>query len=172
MGSPSVNNGVYDSNWYRTITASILYARERANTNGKVCSSGSDCNDSVTRTSTWTGRVALIYQSDYVYATGGGSNTNRQSCLNTPIYNWRTNQLNLPDCNNNNWLKSYWERTLTPLATSSEAIYVLTITEYGALNNLSAAGAIDVSPVVFLKSNTIITNGSGTQSDPYVVALP
>ena len=40
------------------------------------------------RPTTWTGKIALMYPSDYGYATAGGTTTNRASCLAKELYNW------------------------------------------------------------------------------------
>ena len=40
------------------------------------------------RSTSWTGKVGLMYPSDYGYATSGGTTTNRASCLAKEIYNW------------------------------------------------------------------------------------
>ena len=44
------------------------YNAERGNKTGKICTSGVECNDSVTRTTDWKGLVGLIYPSDYGYS--------------------------------------------------------------------------------------------------------
>ena len=172
LGSPSNNNGTYDSNWSNTtsgVTASTSYTRERANTNGKVCSSGTNCNDTVDRTSTWPGKVALFYPSDYLYATSGGTTNNRQSCLNTPMYHW----YNVSDCFNNDWLfdSNYYQWTLSPYADSSYVDSVFSVRNDGEVDDNGADEASEVRPVVFLKSNVLITGGSGTQVDPYRLSM-
>ena len=68
--------------------ASKFYTEERGTRNGKICSSGTYCNDKVERATTWTGKVGLMYPSDYGYATSGGSTTDRATCLNTVLYSW------------------------------------------------------------------------------------
>lgn len=42
-----------------------FYSWERSDNTGKTCSSGTYCNDTVERTTVFTGKVALIYPSDY-----------------------------------------------------------------------------------------------------------
>ena len=167
LGSPSNNNGVHDTNYSSGTPAPVTYVRERANTNGKVCTGGSYCTDTVTRTSTWTGKVALIYPSDYLYATAGGTTTSRSTCLEQPMYNLDQ------DCKDNNWLKprnSEW--TLTPHANAnlSVANYVYYIS-FSSVYITSTCSNNNVVPVVFLKSSTNIIKGDGSQSNPYVVSL-
>ena len=66
------------------------------------------------RSTSWTGKVGLIYPSDYGYATSGGATTNRASCLAKELYNWKDSSVS--DCSNNDWMynssNSQW--TITP----------------------------------------------------------
>ena len=176
LGSPSNNNGTYDSNWADSstgVTAATSYVRERANTNGKTCSSGDNCNDTVTRTSTWIGKVGLFYPSDYLYATAGGSTTSRSTCLGKPMYRWSDSSIVGEDCKNNDWLKlsSGWEWTLSPLAYSSHSYRVFYVLSDGYVGNGTANVTGGVAPVVFLKSSVKITGGEGTQDEPYTLSM-
>ncbi len=40
------------------------------------------------RGTSWTGKVGLMYLSDYGYATSGGATTNRASCLAKELTKW------------------------------------------------------------------------------------
>ena len=172
LGSPNNDNGTYVNYSTDVFTTPYVYTHERADTNGKVCSSGDYCNDSVIRTSTWTGKVGLIYSSDYGYATSGGNTTNRETCLGLGLYNGGGNS-SYANCKNNDWLKptTGFTWTLSPIAYSSQAINVFTVDSYGHVGGLiiGACHAHAVSPVVFLKSTTKITGGTGTSSDPYTL---
>ena len=118
---------------------------------------------------TWTGKVAVMYPSDFGYATAGGSNMSRTQCYSLGI-NWDKNGESA-DCVYNNWL---WN--------SSHETWTLTqaINDYGVINNVfyipngsmsytNATYARNVKPVVYLKSTVQITGGSGTESDPYTL---
>ena len=63
---------------------------------------------------TWTGKVGLMYPSDYGYATAGGATTNRAACLAKELYNWDGSGVS--DCKNNDYLykSSYYQWTLAP----------------------------------------------------------
>ena len=166
LGSPTNNNGVFDTNWNdRTsgIKASSSYARERANTSGKLCSSGTYCTDSITRVNTWTGKVALAYPSDYLYATSGGNTTQRSTCLNTTMRYWLSDA---PECSSNDWL-GYVYVMLPPAAYSTMAHLVFRVDQ--SVYDSNSSLPYDVSPVVFLKSSVKITGGTGTQADPYTL---
>ncbi len=168
LGSPSNNNGASDSSWTTNIIPNTSYTRERANTNGKVCTSGTSCNDTVNRTSTWTGKVGLIYPSDYGYATTGGTTANRETCLTTSMYNWDDSAAS--DCKNNDWLlHSPYQWTLSPLANSSRAYFVFSVYSDGDVSFSGAYYTCVVFPVVFLKSDITITGGNGSSASPYTI---
>ena len=168
LGSPTINNGEYDSNVESNLQPSSLYVREKSNTNGKLCSSGSYCNDNVVRTSTWTGKIALMYPSDYGYATSGGSTTSRNTCLNTTLNMWSS--ASVSDCKNNNWLlTSSGQWTLSPAANEDYADYAFFIEDSGCLNEERVANARGVRPVLYLKASVSITSGDGTEANPYLL---
>ena len=145
LGGSSTNNDV---------TAQMFYERER----GTTVYSG--------RPTEWTGSIALMYPSDYGFATSGGSTTNRSSCLAKELYNWDS----VEDCYTNSWLydssKRQW--TLTPNASSSTDVFrVFSGGHVGG--TLNASWADDSRPVVYLNSNVMYISGSGTSSDPYIL---
>ena len=169
LGSPSNNAGSFDSSW-ASVTSSTAYIRERSNYTGKVCTSGTQCNDTVTRTSSWTGKVGLFYPSDYLYATSGGNATNRQTCLGLGMYTDWSNS-SYANCKDNDWLKpasgSTW--TLSPGASSSANYSVNRVDSSGYVSGNGAVFANGVSPVIFLKSTISITGGEGTSTNPYTL---
>ena len=145
-----------------------LYVYERSDNTGKICSSGTMCNDTVERTTTWTGKVGLMYPSDYGYATSGGSTTDRATCLNTVLYNW--NGSSVSDCKNNDWLlKNSWQWTIFPGATSSYASGAAFVASDGNINGVVACYYGGVRPVVYLTSNVKIASGTGSQDDPFIL---
>ena len=136
------------------IIASAYYTAER----GTTVYSG--------RPTTWTGKIGLMYPSDYGYATSGGSTTDRTSCLATMLYYGGWNKSS--DCYNNDYLykSDYLQWTLTP---DSSAVHVAFGVGAGGYVNsyvTNAPGA--VRPATFLKSNISITDvGIGTAESPY-----
>ena len=121
------------------------------------------------RPTEWTGKIGLMYPSDYGYATSGGSTTNRETCLNTAIFNW--NSSSVSECPNNDWLynSSNAQWTLTPYASYSyTAFYVISRGNVGSGNTHHPHG---VSPALYLNSNVKISGGSGTESNPFVLSL-
>ena len=152
-GTNSLNSFHFNSNGL----ASNFYNYERSNDNGKICSSSDTCNDTVLRTTTWTGKIGLMYISDYGYAV------NNSTCSNTPMYEWWNNS----NCSSNNWLSSTDEWTLSISASSDYAYRVF----YAGHNIGTSAASLsyDVRPTLYLKTNTLIISGTGTKDDPYIL---
>ncbi len=149
---------------------SKFYTEERGTRNGKICSSSSKCNDTVSRTTTWTGKVGLMYPSDYGYATSGGSTTDRATCLNTVLYSWRNSSVS--DCKNNDWLFnsiiSQW--TLSPYVASVSAYFVFRVYDEGYVTEgYSVSSGLGVRPTVYLKSNVGVQSGDGSSNNPFIL---
>ena len=144
---------------------SHIYSYERSSNTGKICTSGKHCNDTVTRTTTWNGKIGLMYPSDYGYATSGGSTSNRTSCLNKELYSWDGDDSSYSDCTNNDWLYNSgdWQWTLSPRADSSFAFNVFYVGDIYA-NNIGL-----VRPSVYLISKTSILGGEGSETNPYIL---
>ena len=131
----------------RDVTADTFYTVERGNT----VPSGNP--------TTWTGKVALMYPSDYGYAVLASS------CARTT---------NLDDygstaCAGNNWLKgSYTQWTLTNVSGGIGIIfYVKTAGDlyyYGVTKYSNG-----VRPSIYLKSNIAVMGGDGSIDTPYII---
>ena len=118
------------------------------------------------RPTTWQGKIALMYPSDYGYATSGGSTTNREACLAKELYNWDSSSYS--DCKNNDWLfNSTIQWTLTP--NSSRSGYVFYVRNSGYVHRNSAILSNGVRPSVYLTSNVGISGGDGTMNNPYIL---
>ena len=149
-----------------------VYSYERGSGHGKTaCSSGATCDDDVTRTTTWTGKVGLFYFTDYVYGTAGGDTTARSECLatNAKMYAWGMTQYS--DCKQNDWLfdgaQHQW--FMSPYAQDGYGGYLLYVYINGFVHWNSASSSFAVRPVVYLKSNVSITGGTGSQTNPYTL---
>ena len=145
-----------ESSTINTVTASMFYKRERSTS----VYSG--------HATEWTGKIGLMYPSDYGYATSGGSTTNRETCLNTVLYNW--NNSSVSDCKDNDWLydSSNNQWTLTPYASDFRAAF--SVSSYGFLNSYYTYNTIGVFPALYLNTNVKISGGSGTESNPFVLS--
>ena len=148
-----IGNAKYYLGGYKTanISKDVMYNYER-----KI--SGSDYYYGTHPTS-WTGKIALMYASDYGYAASDECTQNLSGYDNTT-------------CKNNNWLynKSIDQWALPQYANgSSYAFYV----DSGGFvfNGLVYDVQFGVRPVLYLTSSVQITGGSGTSSDPYTLGL-
>ncbi|HIS86607.1 MAG TPA: hypothetical protein IAB49_00515 [Candidatus Caccenecus avistercoris] len=122
------------------------------------------------RPTTWQGKIALMYPSDYGYATSGGATTNRDACLAQALYNW--NSSSFSDCKNNDWLfdSSTNQWTLTPNSSNSNYVFFVTSAGYVA-STYYANYSRGVRPSVYLTSNVSISGGDGTINNPYILKV-
>ena len=159
VGAPNYST-LYDSTT-KTLDTVEFYKAERGNETGKICNGGSYCNDTVERTTTWPGYIALPYATDYAYASS-------ENDCNTKIYQSSTYK-----CKNNNWMfkPNTWYRTLSPSAYSANSRNVWIVGGVGIVGDGDVAHGGAVFPAIYLKSNVIIESGNGTSSDPYVLKL-
>ena len=145
------------SSTYNDVTASMFYERERGTTvyNG--------------RPTTWTGKVGLMYPSDYGYATSGGTTKDRASCLTKELYNW--NSSDFSDCKGNDYLynSSLYQWTLA--SDSAFAYYVFDVRTVGYVRSISAYAAFAVRPTLFLKSNIKVKSGTGEKNNPFILSV-
>ena len=116
------------------------------------------------RPTEWTGRIGLMYSSDYGYAVGGSSRT---TCLGANLSNYKTN-----NCNTNDWLyKSNTDQWLLVPYTSISS-FVFNVTSSGYVNNSIAYITNAVLPVLYLASNVEIIGGDGTQENAFELKNP
>ena len=169
LGNAVWNTGANDGVTY-TYKTSKFYELERSTNTGKICTSGDYCNDTVERTTTWTGKIGLMYPSDYGYATSGGSGADRATCLNKLLYEW-DNPGSVRDCKNNDWLfKSGYQWTLTPLANSSRAYAVFPVLPSGDVFNIHARYGFFVNPVGYLLPSVGVQGGDGSSGNPFILS--
>ena len=146
-----------DTNNYQNAITSTWYTYER----------GTEVYEG--RPTEWTGKIGLMYPSDYGYATSGGSITNRETCLNTALYNWK----DYDDCFNHDWLhgrsnEEQW--TLTSGSSRSDTVFRVNF-RGGMVYNNASIQYIAVTPALYLNSNVKITSGEGTESNPFNLSL-
>lgn len=108
--------------------------------------------------------VGLMYPSDYVYTYANGVNS---SCFN-----------NAYTCSNANssWLfNSTHEWTISPGSSYNHAINITNagIVTHTTGNSNGVSGTTrSARPVVYLRANVEITEGTGTSTDPYQIVVP
>ena len=152
--------GVSDSN-SNTAIASEWYNYER----GTEVYSGNP--------TTWSGKVALIYPSDYGYATSGDATTNREICLATELNNWVA--FDVRGCLDNDWLfnNSNDQWLLTPFLNDID-VYSLSSAGYVVYNRAyyyeDPYMKRMVRPSVYLKSSVSVIGGTGSSSDPFILS--
>ena len=102
----------------------------------------------------WTGKIGLMYLSDIGYAAGNKCVTSTD--IITYYYN---------GCNEKDWLWKDGEFLMSPIPGSKYNVFWYYKGNYG--QNSSATEY--VRPTFYLKSTTVITSGTGTLSDPYLL---
>ena len=110
------------------------------------------------RPTEWTGKVGLMYPSDYGYAvlaSSCGRTTNLGDYDSTA-------------CAGNNWLKSdSYQWTLTPSSSSSSRVFF--VITGGNFSGTDAFGGYGARPSIYLKSNIVVLGGDGSRDFPYII---
>ena len=117
------------------------------------------------RPTKWTGKIGLMYPSDYGYATSGGTTKDRSACLAKELYNWDSSEFS--DCKGNDYLFDANNVQWTLAHSSAYADDVFYVGRVGHVSSDIAYYAYAVRPVLFLKSNIQVDKGTGAKSDPY-----
>ena len=155
IGNAVWNLGGSDSYY---ITTSMFYEKERRQ---EVYSN---------RPTTWTGKIALIYPSDYGFATSGGNSTDRATCLSYNLGDNLDGWYNYSDCYANDWLFTEdFQWTLTPHSNNSAVVFHVYFSGYISFS--TSDYGISVFPALYLSSNVKITGGNGSESNPFTLSL-
>ncbi len=122
------------------------------------------------RPTEWTGKVGLIYASDYGYAsTLAECHENLRAGV---TYDKSTDKWDYTNgkCKTDNWLfKNSWYWTLSPYSGTSRNVFY--VGGGGAVYRYSAYNSYGVWPAVFLKSNILIASGNGEKNSPYKLSI-
>ena len=112
------------------------------------------------RPTDWTGKVGLIYASDYGYAsTNSECRENLRAGVTYDTANGSWDYTN-GKCKTDNWLAKhsyYW--TLSPYSGYSNGVFY--VRGDGAVHDYGACDSYGVFPAVFLKSDVVIAGGTG-----------
>ena len=146
-----------ESSTYNDVTPSMFYERER----GTTVYSG--------RPTTWTGKIGLMYPSDYGYATSGGTTKDRVACLGKELVNWDLSDFS--DCKGNDYLLNTNNLQWTLAPYSSHASNVFFVSTDGITGIAPVDVDFAVRPALFLKSNIQVDKGTGTSNDPYQLKI-
>ena len=143
------------------IFSNEMYEKERGTT------TVSNSSDGITRATTWTGKIALPYPSDYGYAT------DLSKCSQT-LFNYNSGTDSYA-CRSNDWMYSIITNSgindgwlLTPY--SGYAYMAFGVDSTGDVNGYGVYTAFMVAPVLYLGSDQDIVSGDGSQSNPYQLA--
>ena len=109
------------------------------------------------RETSWNGKIALMYLSDYGYAADLSKCTdNMHAYSNCVAYNWLVSGI------------SEW--TLMPKSSSMAKLYRITAGGIVAYD-FSAYNALAVRPVLYIYSTSRIMGGNGSQNNPYQLSI-
>ena len=150
-----IDNVKYYLGGYTTadIMKDVMYQYER-----KI--SGSDYYYG-TNPNSWVGEIAVMYASDYGYASS-------EECVKTLF--------NSQSCGGNNWLSNNTNSWLLPQSTNSNSgVFHMKgtyITHYNGSDNYNSNQPLMVFPTLYLKPSVKIIMGNGTSTDPYVLGMP
>ena len=134
------------------ISKDMMYQYER-----KI--SGSNTYYYGTNPNSWTGKIGLMYISDYGYAASDTCTSNLSS------YNDET-------CTSNNWLYNIKKNEWLLPQRSNYSGDVFNIDADGLVGFISASNNnYAVRPTLYLKYNVQISSGDGTSSNPYKFTL-
>ena len=140
--------------WYlgghstQSATAEAFYGYER----GTTVSSG--------RPTETTGYIGLMYPSDYGYSVLSSS------CARTT----NLGSYNNATCAGQSWMYGQgYEWTITPNSSSSSVVFSVNFSGY--LSNFNANNGYAARPVLYLDSSVYVIDGTGTQSDPYIIGM-
>ena len=148
------------------IFSNEMYEKERGTT------TVSNSSDGITRATTWTGKIALPYPSDYGFAT------DLSKCSQT-LFNYDSSTDSYA-CRSNDWMYSIITNSgrkygwlLTPDSGNAYYAFHVNLASYVNYYNYFSYYVYDasgVAPVLYLGSDQDIVAGDGLQSNPYQLA--
>ena len=137
-----------------SISALNSYNQERSTT---LISTPSD---NIPRKNTWDGKIALMYPSDYGYASTDTSCRGKLSEFDSNYNGY---------CKNNNWLfknAAYWTLSSSNPSSGYQNL-VIAVGDDGRVGIYVECYSHGVFPAVFLKSDILIASGTGEGGSPY-----
>ena len=149
----------YSGQYPYNLFTKVEYENERGNLpyqNGKA--------------TTWVGKIALMYPSDYGYAS---TDKDCRYDLRSGIVYDGSSKLDYSNtkCKNNNWLSdngSLWYTTLTAVFADPLSVFI-TYGDNGVITVDSIQYPKATKPTLYLSPNVKIISGTGTSTDPYIL---
>ena len=112
-----------------------------------------------TNPNSWTGKLGLMYASDYGYATTDACTQLLSSYNNTT-------------CTSNNWLYNIKVNEWILSQAASGNSYAFYVYYGGGVSNTTvSSNQMAVRPTLYLKSEVQITEGDGTSTNPYKLSI-
>ena len=139
LGGSSTYEGLYANNYYTFERGTTVYSGHSTE---------------------WTGKIALMYPSDYMYA-GDLSKCSKDG------YYWNTDQTN---CRDTSWLRntSNYQWTLSPDSSDSSGVFL--VGDSGLVGRYIVPLSSASRPVLYLSSTVEITGGDGTSENPFTLS--
>ena len=129
-------------------TASVTYTAERS---GNVMEGNQ---------ATWIGKIGMMYPSDYGYAADSDAWS-----IGTGQYGYKAYPATLSNWMNDNPRGYEW--TISPSSTYTTCAVFVNFT--GRVSNDNVINNNAVAPVLYLKSSSVITGGTGDEATPYTL---
>ena len=116
----------------------------------------------------WKGKIALIYPSDFGYATSGGTEMSRETCLSRELINWSGEYGK--NCGANDWLKPLGRLSWTLSSYTVLGNTGFYIGNTGFSKDWFLTSAFEIYPSLYLASNVKIISGTGSSADAFEIA--
>ena len=149
LGGYSTYSGLYADDYYTFERGTTVYD---CSTDDGACP----------RATTWTGKIGIIYPSDYAYAT------DLSLCTKDGLYYDED-----ANCTDNDWLlyNSNDQWTISPDSSGASIAFIVHSAGYVIYYACDVYGAGAVRPVQYLRSEVAIVGGEGTSTNPYQISL-
>ncbi len=138
------------SSIYRKKIADAIWYVNGYNTGSATPTTWHDAESAGT---TWTGKIGIMYVSDYGFAA-------------SPSY-WTTNMSSYSSARDNNWMfMGLNEWTISRNSSITHYVYYVNTNGYVYDNGIVFMGSFAVRPCFYLTSDVTYAGGTGTESDP------
>ncbi len=148
------------------LNAEMIYTNERRDVIAVLNPGDNLSNDNYDRQTTWTGKVALIYASDYVYSTSGDDNMSREECLANTYWYYKAS------CYGNAWMEPlHHDWTISASVSNGRNIYVTTTFRGVGNGSTGWPSGMEMRPSLHLKKEVRFIDGDGSKDNPYILEM-
>ena len=156
-----ISNAKYYLGGYKSYSTTPVdmysYERKTKNTTSNEFYYGTNPNS-------WIGKLALMYVSDYGYAS--------DVCETKVLYNSSSSSNDLRACNTTNWLYNIKVNEWLLPQYASNSLNVFNVISDGNVHNGGVSNnKFAVRPVLYLKTEVQINEGDGTSTNPYKLSF-